>query len=79
MKKVFKILNFLSLASFFIFIFSFLFIVQYFTIGLIPPLRNIVILNKFYLKEVVFIITSIYITINHFNIKSPYTDYLIKH
>lgn len=54
-----KTLSFISKAGTFMVVFSSLWLVQYFTLGYIPWLRDAIIFELFYLKEVLFIATSL--------------------
>ncbi len=74
----YRILDFISTIACFMVAFSLLFIVQYWTIGLIPPLNKIIIFNKIYLKEVLFTITSLFVVINFVKVQTPYRKYLSK-
>jgi len=58
LKGVYDKIRVLSLN---VFVFFILFIIQKYTIGLIPGIRNIIIFNKFYFHEILFSIISIII------------------
>lgn len=81
MKKKFtyKILDLISTIACFSLAFSSIFLIQYWTIGLIPPLNEVVLFNKFYLKELLFVFTSIYIVSKYVGVSTPYRKYLSKH
>lgn len=69
---IYHFLHYLSkMASYFL-IFSVLFLLQKFTLGYIPVFKEIVLLNKFYLHEILFILSSLIITIRYFKVSSPY-------
>ena len=74
MKKmvVYKILDLISTIACFSLAFSIIFILQYWTIGLIPPLNKTIVINQFYLKEILFIFTSIYIVSKYVEVSTPY-------
>ena len=74
MKKMvaYKILDLISTMACFSLAFSIIFILQYWTIGLIPPLNKAIVINQFYLKEILFIFTSIYIVSKYVEVSTPY-------
>ncbi|EHN14450.1 hypothetical protein IYC_14033 [Clostridium sporogenes PA 3679] len=79
MKTLFiKLLNFISISSSYLVVFCILFLFQKYTIGRIPLLKTFIIFNKFYLYEILFFISSIYIIIKYINVYSPYKKYLDK-
>lgn len=73
---VLKILDSLSLISSYLLCLSFIFILQYFTIGLLPLINNIIIFNSFYLKDIIFLIISVYISTKYFKFNTPYRNHL---
>ncbi len=66
------LLNILSyIASFSVALMT-LYLVQNFTIGRIPALRRIIIADKVFLKDIIFIGVALYIIATHFEIYLPY-------
>lgn len=77
MKMLFiKLLNFISISSSYLVAFCLLFLFQKYTIGRIPLLRTFTIFNKFYLYEILFFTSSVYIIIKYIDVYSPYEKYL---
>jgi hypothetical protein len=54
----------------FLLVLSLIYIIQNYTIGQIPIIKDIVVFEIFNLKELLFIVSSCYITINHFKFKN---------
>ncbi|MFI5359606.1 MAG: hypothetical protein GX336_01135 [Halanaerobiaceae bacterium] len=78
MKAIYSLLHVISKYSIYAGIFSILFLLQKYTIGLIPVFRDLTIFNKLYLHEIIFIITSLIITVRYFKASSPYEKKLEK-
>lgn len=66
------LLNILSFVASFSVALMTLYLVQDFTVGRIPALRKIVIADKVFFKDIVFIGVAIYIILNHFDFYLPY-------
>jgi len=79
MKTIYSLLHIISKYSIYICIFSVLFILQKYTIGLIPVFRDLTVFNKLYLHEIIFIITSFIATVKYFKASSPYAKKLGKY
>ena len=73
---IYNFLHYLSKTAVYTLIFSILFLLQKFTLGYIPVFREIVLFNYFYLHEIVFISTSLFVTIKYFDVSSPYEKHL---
>jgi len=54
-----SVLDRIRIANMYILTFALLFLLQKYTLGLIPGFNDIVVFNKFYLHELVFVCTSI--------------------
>ncbi|MGK0467173.1 hypothetical protein [Clostridium sp.] len=78
-KSIYSTLHFISISSSYLLVFSLIFIAQYFTIGLIPPLKHTIVFEKFYLKDFLFILTSTIILLVYVKTDSPYSKYISKH
>lgn len=74
---MYKTLHAISYLSSSLISFCLVFLIQNYTIGFIPQLRNITI-GYFYLKDIIFIISSIIIVYKYVDIKTPYKEYLSK-
>lgn len=53
-----KLLDRIRVINMYILIFSSLFILQKYTIGLIPRMKEIILFNEFYLYEIIFAINA---------------------
>lgn len=73
----YKILHLISYLSSYILSFCLVFSIQNYTIGLIPPFRNMIIGN-FYIKDLFFLISSFIIVYKYVIISTPYEKYLSK-
>lgn len=69
MKKLIVLINELSLYAV---VFSSLFLIQKYTIGKIKGFKDIIVFEKFYLHELLFIVSSILIIIKFVDVKSNY-------
>jgi hypothetical protein len=78
MKLQYKVLHLISKVSMYTLIFTILFLVQKYTIGIFFNLRKIILFNKFYLYEFLFVFTSVLIIKLFIKIGSPYEKYLSK-
>jgi hypothetical protein len=67
-----KILHVLSCTGSYMMVFGFFLSLQQYTIGLIPWVRKIIILDFLPVGFSVFVITSLYITFKFFRATSPY-------
>jgi hypothetical protein len=76
MKTLYRIFHYISCLASWVLIFAILFLLQEYTIGLIPGFNQIVVLNTFYLHELLFLITSIFIIIKFVKVNSPWSKYL---
>lgn len=76
MEWLYKFLDTLSYFSCFLIVFSLLFILQKYSIGLIPGITEITIFGKLYLYELVFSVNSLIIILKYFKFSSPYQNYL---
>lgn len=72
MKKTYSILDLISKIGGYMFVFSCLFFLQKYTIGLILPIKKIILFNKVYLYEMLLLASSIYIIKKHIRITTPY-------
>lgn len=67
-----KILHIISAVSSYVSIFMILFLVQKYTIGLIPGVKNVIVFHKFYLYEIVFSLVAIWFIKRYITIYTPY-------
>lgn len=79
MRVFINLLNILSKLGSILVVFSMLFILQYISIGQIPIINNIVIFNKFYLCDILFVIFSLILTLKYTTVHSPYESFLSKY
>jgi hypothetical protein len=56
-----KIIDRIKIINMYILIFSLLFILQKYTIGLIPQFKSITFFGKFYLYEIIFALNTVFI------------------
>lgn len=77
-KFLYKTLNIISYLSSYLLCFCLIFVIQNYTLGFLPPLKNIIIGN-FYLKDLLFIGSSFFIIYKYVTIKTPYRKYLSKY
>lgn len=66
-----KILDRIAICNMYILLFSLLFILQKYTLGLIPHLKEIILFNRFYFYEIFFAINSVLIIKLFFKIEAP--------
>ncbi len=65
-------LNIISIIASFVVVFTTLFVVQEYTIGLLPIFKRRMIFNKFYLKEFIFSLTSLLLILLFVEFIKPY-------
>ena len=75
-KNIYSLLHTASILGSYSLAFSIVFFIQNFTIGKIYNINKIIIFDKFYLSECIFIITSILIVKKYIKPYSPYEKYL---
>lgn len=76
--SLYRLFDLISLSSSFLLTYTAIFIIQYYTIGLIPLLSKSVILDKFYLRDIIFMLSSAFITFKFVKFNTPYREYLSK-
>lgn len=74
---MYKTLHSISYLSSYLISFCLVFFIQNYTLGIIPQLKNITF-GYFYLKDIIFIISSLIIVYKYVDIKTPYKKYLSK-
>lgn len=77
-KLIIRLLNLISITSSYIVAFCLIYLLQKYTIGMIPLIKNTILFNKFYLYEILFTITTIIIIIKYITVYSPYKKYMNK-
>lgn len=74
---LYKILHVLSKLSCYAVAFCLVFLAQNYTLGLIPPIKHLV-LGNFYFKDILFIFISLFVVIKYVNVSTPYKKYINK-
>ncbi|CCQ96485.1 conserved hypothetical protein [[Clostridium] ultunense Esp] len=67
-----KILHVLSCTGSYMMVFGFFLSLQQYTLGLIPWVRNLIVLEYLPVGFSVFVLTSTYVTFKFFRVTSPY-------
>lgn len=57
--RVMAILNRIRVINMYVLAFALIFLLQKYTLGFIPGFKDIVVFNKFYLHEIIFVLTSL--------------------
>jgi hypothetical protein len=76
MSVPYRVLDKISKASTYVFVFCLLFIAQKYLFGLFFDLKEFVLFNKLYVYELIFSITSILLVKRFIIVRSPYEKYL---
>ncbi len=74
---LYKFLHILSKLACYTIAFCITFLIQFYTIGLIPSFKNITVGNL-YLKDIFFILISLIIVIKFVSVSTPYEKYIGK-
>ena len=68
-----KVLNLISIGSWWLFFFCLIILIQKYTIGFIPKFSNYILFKKIYLKDIVYFVVAITILTTCFKFNKIYS------